>query len=297
LKETVLKSAMKKSVEIIAVLGSLALLTGCGTSDNQASTSGPTNGPIAQTNPDFGAVHNLLIIDDGILFGTHHGVWLQRKSQDPVPVGDSRFDVMGLAKHAGGLVASGHPGATEEQVGNIGLRGSLDQGQSWKNISLTGQVDFHRLVSSGQRILGLSATDGALLVSDDNGNTWEMLPNPNLFDLALDPSNSSNVVGTTETGPMLSTDGGKTFAPIVGAPLLALLGWDTTRLVGVSPDGLIYESLDQGTTWSKIASVTGQVRAIATQKDEIAVLAGTDLYYSSDAGRSFTIRMTGISGH
>jgi photosystem II stability/assembly factor-like uncharacterized protein len=278
-------------------LGLLALLAGCGNSDNQASTAGSTNGPIAQANPEFGGVHNLLITDDGILFGTHHGVWLQQKSQDPVPVGDSRFDVMGLANHAGGLVASGHPGSTEEQVGNIGLRGSTDQGRTWKNISLTGQVDFHRLVSSGQRILGLSATDGALLVSNDSGKTWETLPNPNLFDLALDPSNPSNVVGTTETGPILSTDGGRTFAPIAGAPLLALLSWDTTRLVGVTPDGFIYESLDQGNTWSKIASVTGQVRAIAAQGDEIAVLAGTDLYYSSDAGRNFTIRITGITGH
>ena len=278
-------------------LGLLALLAGCGTSDNQASTAGSTNGPIAQANSEFGGVHNLLITDDGILFGTHHGVWLQRKSQDPVPVGDSRFDVMGLAKHAGGLVASGHPDSTEEQVGNIGLRGSTDQGRTWKNISLTGQVDFHRLVSSGQMILGLSATDGALLVSNDSGKNWEALPNPNLYDLALDPSNPSNVVGTTETGPILSKDGGRTFAPIAGAPLLALLSWDTARLVGVTPDGLIYESLDQGATWSQIASVTGQMRAIAARGEEIAVLAGTDLYYSSDAGRNFTIRITGISGH
>ncbi|MEY4901093.1 MAG: hypothetical protein RI895_1515 [Actinomycetota bacterium] len=278
-------------------LGLLALLAGCGTSDNQASTAGSTNGQIAQANSEFGGVHNLLITDDGILFGTHHGVWLQRKSQDPVPVGDSRFDVMGLAKHAGGLVASGHPDSTEEQVGNIGLRGSTDQGRTWKNISLTGQVDFHRLVSSGQMILGLSATDGALLVSNDSGKNWEALPNPNLYDLALDPSNPSNVVGTTETGPILSKDGGRTFAPIAGAPLLALLSWDTARLVGVTPDGLIYESLDQGATWSQIASVTGQMRAIAARGEEIAVLAGTDLYYSSDAGRNFTIRLTGISGH
>ena len=278
-------------------LGLLALLAGCGTSDNQASTAGSTNGQIAQANSEFGGVHNLLITDDGILFGTHHGVWLQRKSQDPVPVGDSRFDVMGLAKHAGGLVASGHPDSTEEQVGNIGLRGSTDQGRTWKNISLTGQVDFHRLASSGQVILGLSATDGALLVSSDSGKNWEALPNPNLYDLALDPSNPSNVVGTTETGPILSKDGGRTFAPIAGAPLLALLSWDTARLVGVTPDGLIYESLDQGATWSQIASVTGQMRAIAARGEEIAVLAGTDLYYSSDAGRNFTIRITGISGH
>lgn len=273
------------------------LISSCSLSDNQATEEEPIKNSVVQATAELGGVHNLLITDDGILLGTHHGVWLQSKFQDPVLVGSSRFDVMGLAKMGNGLIASGHPDATEEQVGNIGLRGSMDQGQSWKNISVYGQVDFHRLTSSGTTVLGLSAGDGALLASRDSGKTWVTLANPNLFDLALDPSNSMNVIGTTETGPILSSDGGKTFFKIEGAPLLALVSWDLARLVGVSPNGIIYESLDQATSWSKIGSVPGQVKAIAVSGDEIAVLAGTNLYYSSDAGSTFTIRVSGIAGH
>ena len=252
---------------------------------------------VAQANPEFGGVHNLLISDDGILLGTHHGVWLQANSQEPKLVGDSRFDVMGLAKYSGGLVASGHPAEDEEQVGNVGLRGSKDQGRTWKNISLTGQVDFHRLSTSGQTILGVSATDGALYSSTNSGLTWSTLPNPNLFDLALDPNNAMNVVGTTENGPIRSSDSAKTFTSIAGAPLLVLVTWDTARLIGVSPDGLIYESLDKSVTWNKVGSITGEVRALTSNGDEIAVLAGTNLFYSSDAGRNFNIRIKGIAGH
>ena len=273
------------------------LISSCSPPGNQTHQKEPIKNSIAQASAKLGGVHNLLIIDDGILLGTHHGVWLQSKAQDPVLVGSTRFDVMGLAKMGNGLIASGHPDETEEQVGNIGLRGSTDQGQSWENISLYGQIDFHRLTSSGVTVLGLSAGDGALLASRDSGKTWVTLPNPNLFDLALDPSNSMNVIGTTETGPILSSDGGETFSTIAGAPLLALVSWDLARLVGVSPDGIIYESLDQATSWTKIGSVPAQVKAIAVSGDEIAVLADTNLYYSSDAGSTFTIRVTGIAGH
>jgi hypothetical protein len=37
-------------------------------------------------------------------------------------IGKSHFDVMGLARTPGGLVASGHPGAGEEPVNDLGLR-------------------------------------------------------------------------------------------------------------------------------------------------------------------------------
>lgn len=282
---------------LAAGVGSLVLLSGCSAPDKQASVASASAGQVAQASLELGGVHNMLITDEGILLGTHRGVWLQTNSQDPVRVGDSRFDVMGLAKFGSGLVASGHPGETDEQVGNIGLRGSTDQGRTWENISLSGQVDFHRLTTSGQTIMGLSSADGALLVSTDGGETWIALPNPNIYDLALDPNDSLTIVGTTETGPILSSDGGKTFSPIPGAPLLVLLSWDTARLVGVGPDGLIYESLDKSITWNKVGSITGEVRALTSNGGEIAVLAGTNLYYSIDAGRNFNIRITGIAGH
>ncbi len=272
---------------IVISVGSLALLSAC------SATSNEETGTVSE----MGGIHNLLLTDAGLLMGTHNGLWLQDGKQPPSRVGTSRFDVMGLAQLSGGLVASGHPGEGDEQVGNLGLRESNDGGLSWRNISLYGQVDFHRLTTSGKTIMGLSSSDGALLRSDDSGKTWTSLPNPNIYDLALNPRDPSMIVGSTENGPILSSDGGKNFTAIASAPLIALLSWDMDRLVGVTLDGLVYESMDMAMTWRKIGSVPSQPRALAVRGNEIAVLAGTELYYSSDAGVNFIKRITGISGH
>ncbi len=283
---------------IVVSVGSLVLLSGCSaTSNEETGTVSEESGQTVQSNNEMGGIHNLLLTDAGILMGTHNGLWLQDGKQPPSRVGTSRFDVMGLAQVSGGLVASGHPGEGDEQVGNLGLRESNDGGLSWRNISLYGKVDFHRLATSGETIMGLSAGDGALLRSDDSGKTWTTLPNPNIYDLAMNPRNPSMIVGSTENGPILSSDGGKTFTAIASAPLIALFSWDKARLVGVAPDGLVYESMDMAMTWRKIGSVPGQPQALSVRGNEIAVLAGTELYYSSDAGLNFIKRITGISGH
>lgn len=245
----------------------------------------------------MGGVHNLLLTDGGILMGTHNGLWLQDGEQPPSRVGSSRFDAMGLAKFSGGLLTSGHPGEGDEQVGNLGLRRSDDAGLSWKNIALYGKVDFHRLTTSGETIMGLSASDGALLRSEDSGLRWTSLPNPNLYDLAMNPTDPSKIVGTRENGPIQSSDGGKTFTAIASAPIIALVSWDKARLVGVTLDGLVYESVDMAITWRKIATVPGQPRALSVRGNEIAVLVGAELYYSSDGGINFIKRITGIPGH
>ena len=145
--------------------------------------------------------------------------------------------------------------------------------------------------------MGIASGDGALLRSDDSGKTWKSLPNPNIYDLAMDPRDPSMIVGSTENGPILSSDGGRSFTPIASAPLIALLSWDKARLVGVTPDGLVYESMDMAVSWRKIGAVPGPPQALSVRGKEIAVLVATVLYYSSDAGLSFSKRITGISGH
>ncbi len=281
---------------IVAGVGSMALLSACSATSNDGTAS-EKSGQTVQSSNEMGGIHNLLLTDAGLLMGTHNGLWLQDGEQPPSRVGTSRFDVMGLAKISGGLVASGHPGEGDEQVGNLGLRISSDAGLSWKNISLYGKVDFHRLTTSGKTILGISSHDGALLRSDNSGKTWTSLSNPNIYDLAMNPHDPSMIVGSTENGPILSSDGGKTFKAITSAPLIAFLSWDKARLVGVAPDGLVYESLDMAITWRKIGSVPGQPQALSVRGNEIAILTETELYYSSDAGLNFIKRITGISGH
>ena len=293
-------SGMRRFWWVIAGVGLIALLSACSANSTVGtSTSGQGDSAMQVVRADQAMehIHNLMLTDSGLLLGTHQGLWLQQSTGSPVLVGTSRFDVMGLALTSNGLIASGHPGIGEEQVNDLGIRGSGDQGKTWNNISLFGKVDFHRLVASGTTVMGVSAHDGALLRSDDSGKTWRTLPNPNLYDLAMDPIDPSMIVGTTESGPVRSVDGGKTFMAIPGSPLLALLSWDKTRLVGVGSVGAVFESTDMGLTWRKLATVAGQPGALTVRGNEIALLTGSTVYYSSDSGLTFKERIVGVMGH
>jgi photosystem II stability/assembly factor-like uncharacterized protein len=81
------------------------------------------------------------------------------------------------------------------------------------------------------------------------------------------------------------------------APILALLSWDKGRIIGVSPVGQLYQSLDMGTTWEQLASVTGEPMALTARGNQIALLAGTTVFYSTDTGMTFTKRIIGVPGH
>ncbi|OIQ77281.1 BNR/Asp-box repeat protein [mine drainage metagenome] len=283
---------------VIAGVGSVALLGAC--SANSTGQGVPSKGSSSQAvEADAGMehIHNLMLADGSLLIGTHEGLWMQQGTSPVARIGKSHFDVMGLARTSDGLVASGHPGEGEEQVNDLGLRGSSDLGKTWNNISLFGKVDFHRLVASSMTVLGISAHDGALLRSDDSGKTWKTLVNPGLYDLAIDPADSSMIVGTAQNGPVRSADGGRTFTAIPGSPLIALLSWDDTRLVGVTPAGVLFESTDKGITWRKIATVKGEPSALSVRGDEIALLTDSTVYYSKDGGITFAPRIVGVMGH
>jgi photosystem II stability/assembly factor-like uncharacterized protein len=285
-------------VAILALVSTLVLTnmnSGSNTESNMMGRDGSFNSVAADMGMEH--IHNLMLTDSSLLIGTHEGLWSQVPGHAASRVGSSHFDVMGLTMMNGEIVASGHPGAGEESVNNLGFRTSTNGGMNWTNTSLFGKVDFHRLVTSKDSIMGISAQDGGLMRSDDAGRTWTTRTNPGIYDLAMDPTNSKMVIGTTQNGPMMSIDGGKTFATIPNVPLIALLSWDKARLVGVTPAGDVYQSLDMGTTWKKISTVTGEPMAISVKGNQIAILAGTTVYFSTNAGVTFSERITGVGGH
>ena len=242
-------------------------------------------------------IHNLMLTENVLFIGTHQGLWSQATGKTATRISTSHFDVMGLAKVNGAMVASGHPAAGEENVHNLGFRTSMNGGVTWENTSLMGEVDFHRLTSSGNVVMGISASDGALMRSADAGKTWTTLANPGLYDLVMDPTDSKIVIGTTQSGPLISKDGGKSFEVLPSSPIIALVSWDKARLVGVTPAGVVHQSLDMGSTWKKLAAVPGGPMAITAKGDQIALFAGTTVYYSTDAGATFKERITGVPGH
>ncbi len=283
----------------ILVLGSTWAITSTNTSPNNNSSMMGNSSQFQPVSADMGMkhIHNLMLTDNEMLIGTHQGLWSQMIGKKARRVGSSHFDVMGLAMMNGAMVASGHPGVGEGNMNNLGFQMSMDGGMAWENISLLGKVDFHRLVSSGSAVMGMSSGDGALMRSEDAGKTWTTMTNPGLYDLAMNPTDYKMVIGTTQSGPLMSIDGGKSFKTIPNSPIVSLLSWDKARLVGVTPAGEVYQSLDMATTWKKLATVPGEPMALTVKGDQIAVLAGTTVYYSTDAGSTFKERIVGVPGH
>lgn len=277
------------------------LLTACGgqeAPDEGAAPSSPpaTRGAAVAADPAWEHVHNLTLDGSRLLMGTHGGLWQQNSGEQATLLSEPAFDVMGLVVAPSGLLASGHPGPGQDLPADLGLRRSTDGGGSWRTISLEGEVDFHRLQAVGRVVLGLSSTDGRLMRSQNDGVSWQDLGTPPVYDIALDPRDSKRVLATTEQGPVLSTDGGQNFAPIDGAPLLALLSWAGNTVYAAAPNGDIYSSADAGMTWKRTGSAGGPPSAIAAEGDHVVVLAGTTIVQSSDGGATFTPRITGLEG-
>jgi hypothetical protein len=260
-----------------------------------AATAEPTQ-PVSGADM-AGHIHNLTYDGRQLLIGTHEGLWAQDPGATPAQVSVEAFDVMGFTPAADRWLASGHPGAGMDAPADLGLLESTDQGRTWSEVSLGGEVDFHRLVTSGDVVVGLNAHDGRLLRSDDGGAAWADLGVPELYDLAISPTDPSVIVGTTENGPVRSTDSGATFQPITGAPLLALLAWTGETLYGAHVDGQVSVSRDDGATWSPMGSLPAQPAALAATATTVSALVGDTVLESVDGARSFAPRITDLAGH
>ncbi len=244
-----------------------------------------------------GHIHNLAYDGRQLLIGTHEGLWGHDPGAMPAQLSDDAFDVMGFTTADDRWLASGHPGEGMDAPADLGLLQSTDQGQTWTEVSLGGEVDFHRLAASGDVVVGINAHDGRLLRSDDGGTAWTDLGVPGLYDLAISPADPAVIIGTTEDGPVRSTDSGASFEPIADVPLLALLAWTGDTLYGADVDGTIHESTDDGLTWAPRGTLPAQPAALAALDATVAALVDDTVLESVDGGESFTPRITDLAGH
>jgi hypothetical protein len=244
-----------------------------------------------------GHVHNLALDGEMVVMGTHYGLWGQEPGSAPAQITAEPFDVMGLAKSGDTWFASGHPGPGMDAPADLGLLVSVDSGATWQNISLSGEVDFHRLTASGNVILGQSAHGQKLLRSGDGGLTWQDLGAPPVFDISINPANADEVIATSEQGLLKSTDGGVSFVPLPNAPRLMLVSWSTGSITGVDPEGQVHRSFDAASTWQALGSVSAQPIAIAASGERVAVLAQDTIWQSDDGGVTFAARIANLGGH
>ncbi|SFB56529.1 hypothetical protein SAMN05216266_1205 [Amycolatopsis marina] len=190
------------------------------------------------------------------------------------------------------FLGSGHPDPEEaDQPNPLGLIESTDGGRTWESVSLAGEVDFHALEAEHGLVYGYDSQSQQVMVSNDREN-WDRRASLAMADFAVHPGDPEELLATTQQGLARSTDGGRTFAPVPGAPLMVMVDWSAEGgVVGVDPDGGVHSSSDGGTTWAQRGQVGGAPQAVSTSGPaDVYVATESGIHASQDAGRTFTLR-------
>lgn len=243
---------------------------------------------------DLAHIHGMGInpADDELYVGSHHGLFRVTGQADPEQIAGRTQDFMGFTvvgpDH---FLGSGHPGPDDtDKPPHLGLIESTDAGETWESVSLSGEADFHAMEAEHDRVYGYDSQSGRVMVSKDK-KTWDDRAELALADIAVSPEEPEEILATTEQGPARSTDGGRNFTPIDGAPTLYFIDWPSAdRLVGVDPEGVVHTSDDGGESWTKRGQVQSSPQAITTHDDsEVYVATEEAIHRSTDNGKTFDV--------
>lgn len=274
----------------------VAGLTACSAAAPSATSVAPSGGP----DPGVAHVHGLGVDPaDGVLYAaTHYGVFRIPERGPATRVANLFQDTMGFTV-AGPrtFLGSGHPDSQKDPdlPPRLGLIKSTDGAETWQSVSLSGQVDFHALHAADGKVFGWDSGSGDLMVSGDDGRTWDTRSRLALRDFAVSPTDPNVLLATTQQGLVRSSDGGRSWQQVPGAPLLAVLAWTRSSLFGVAPDGTVAQSTDGGGTWDRRGDAGGQPEALALDARGGAAalyvaVADRGVLASGDGGRTFTTR-------
>lgn len=270
----------------IVVVAALIVIDGTGSDDARPEPEGVAH------------VHGLGIdpSDGALQVATHNGLYRMPDDGPVERVSADRHDFMGFTVAGPGrFLASGHPGIgtaafRELERPLFGLIESSDGGRTWETVSLAGDVDFHGLEAVHGNLYGFDSTNGRLLVSTDGGNEWDERSSISIADLAVDPADENRIVASTAEGLAESTDGGRSWQPLDGPPVV-LLGWHAERgLWGLDARGTVHRF--DGDTWEAVEELDGSPQALLVGDDGLvaAVDDGSTAIHTSDDGRDWMLR-------
>ena len=241
-------------------------------------------------------VHGLGIdpADNSLYAATHTGLF-QITAGQAKRVGGNFQDTMGFTIIGpNSFLGSGHPDFQSYSDGKLppllGLIRSADAGRTWTSISLLGKSDFHALRIAHGLVYGYDSSGEALMVSSDEGKTWDTRAKLTLFDFAVDPESADTLIGTTATTLLRSADRGKTWQQME-APVLVLLSWpDKARLWGLDKNGTVHLSENGGETWQVQGSVSGFPEAFLDMgQTQYVAVREQGILRSQDGGKTWEI--------
>ncbi|CAN5754414.1 hypothetical protein BH20ACT4_BH20ACT4_06740 [soil metagenome] len=244
-------------------------------------------------------VHGLGInpADDSLIVATHNGSFrIPADSDDAELIGGSLQDTMGFTVVGPDqFLGSGHPDLAGRRAGQpalLGLIESTDGAATWSDISLSGQVDFHALAYAHDRIYGWDASSGRFMVSTDRTD-WDTRSTINLFGFAVDPADADHLIATGPDGLLDSSDGGRTWVPADGPPVVAVSWEQSAGLWGVEADGTVHHRNASG--WTRTGQIPGEPQALLATPDTLYAAAHdtdglTGIFHSTDDGASWELR-------
>jgi hypothetical protein len=189
----------RRRIILIAAL----VLAGCG--GDEATT------PLPSSSGDPGPIHvhglGIDPADESLFIATHTGLFKAPKGETRAQRVAGRYqDTMGFTVVGPNrFLGSGHPDGRESLPPFLGLIASNDAGESWSPVSLQGDVDFHVLEASGDRIYGygsdFDSREPRFLTSDDGGQSWQrMTTSEPLLSLATDRRSGCGTPGLDPAG-------------------------------------------------------------------------------------------------
>lgn len=177
-------------------------------------------------------VHGLAYSPDGkrLMIPSHHGLAIYesgRWSKAPGP----QHDYMGFSATAKSIFSSGHPAPGSGLVNPFGLLRSRDGGNSWEKLGLEGESDFH--------VMATSWNANAVYV-------WNAGPNSRMKQAGLHFTLNDGLAWK----PAQATG-------MQGEPRSLAVHPDDPAIVAVASSGGVFESMDSGATFRRIAGGEG----------------------------------------
>jgi Sortilin, neurotensin receptor 3,/BNR/Asp-box repeat len=294
------------------VLGMLAAaVAGCGGDDDNTSTAPASELAVPWVDPDGDVpiVGSLTVnpADSTLFMSTNTGLFrISQGASKPeklvgtlkTPDGDGDVSEALVVRFVGPdeMLGSGHPAAGAALPPALGLIRSEDAGKTWSPVSELGTADFHAIEPAGDQIVGALFQQPQVLVSTDEGKTWETRAAPlPLISIEVNPDDPKRWVGATERGIFVSEDGGETWRERDPTPNVRFAWADSGELYRVDPGGPVKVSTDGGETWEDRGTTGGEPQAITVGEDGtvyVALIDGT-LMVSDDGGKTFTDQVKG----
>ena len=304
-------SSMRAMVPIGLVLLA-AVVVGCGDDETGTSTD-PSELAVPWVDPDGDPpiIGSLSVnpSDSTLFMGTNTGLFqIPGGSSEPkqitgllsTPDGGGEVSAALVAEFSGPdeLIASGHPSARSLLPPALGLIRSRDAGENWTAVSELGRADFHTLELSGRRIVAALYQQSQVLVSDDDGKTWQTRAAPMpLTALEVDPADPDRWIASTERGIFMSTDGGESWRQKEPTPHSRFAWQEGGELFRIDPGGPVRVSTDRGESWQERGSTGGEPQALEIDDEGTlyAALRDGTVKVSNDGGQTFKDMLRGGS--